>query len=619
MEKNFHNSAVFSLHLAVPALQLGHPKANARLVAELLPSTRGTANSLYLFPELCLTGKTCGDLFFQPLLLDSAEEALASLEELCQEKALYAVLGLPLRLDGLLFNAAALLSPQGLLRFSLQSDPASQGLERWFKPADSFAKLLAPWQGRSVPVSGDASFHLPALMPGLIQLIVGEASPPCVNPSAALLLNPTAAISIASPLEEKPWALRCSENSPAFVASSSAGPWESSTDAVYSGLALLCRNGKTLCQTKPLNFSSQITSCDIKIQPFQVGLSQKNADGISSISPKIRAPFINYSNQNSQFKKILDTQAAALTRRLLQTAQKKVILGISGGSDSSQALLVCLHAFRQLACDPQDIFAVSMPGPGSSLSSKARTQGLVGLAGVTALQIPISAALEAHLKDISHPADLFDTTYENAQARERTQILMDLANQKNALMVGTGDMSEGALGWSTYNGDHMSFYNPNAGLPKTLLLQTLAWAGQYLLGEEGGKAARAVAEAAISPELLPAVDGQTQHSTEEILGPYLVHDYYLYHAVYRHEKPRALFAQACLAFEGLYPPQLLLKWMRIFFKRFLSQQFKRSASADGPQLVEFSLSPRGGLVLPSDASAGLWLQEVDVLEKELSL
>ena len=609
-----------NLCLCVPALRLADPLANARQIQAFLQTGQADPklSSLCLFPELCLTGKTCGDLFFQPFLLDAAEEALLILENTCCHLGLYAILGLPLRLDRQVYNAAALLSPQGLLRFVLQSRPASQELERWFQDGASYQKIQTLWQNRMVPVSTDGSFREPALSDKLLQIVVGNPQSAQISKHAALILNLGAEIALAPAKTETPWAVKHSRAFPAIAASCSAGPWESSTDAVYSGQALACKRGEILCQTKTLSFETESVSVFVELADQSVPVSDKVFEPIYSISSFVSLPFINSEDSASQFKTILDTQATALARRLLQTGQNKVVLGISGGSDSSLALLVCVHAFDRLGFPRKNISAVSLPGPGSSSDSKTRTYNLVDAAGVTALKISIASALDGHLRDIGHVANLFDATYENAQARERTQILMDLANQENALMVGTGDMSEIALGWCTFNGDHMSFYDPNAGLPKTLLLRVLAWAGAYLLGEEGGKAAAAVAEATISPELVPAKDGISQQATENILGPYMVHDFFLYYGIYRRYNPRELFDGAVEAFSGLYTPKQLLTWMRTFFKRFFSQQFKRSASTDGPQLVAFSLSPRGGLVLPSDASDALWLQEIDALQKEVA-
>lgn len=372
-----------------------------------------------------------------------------------------------------------------------------------------------------------------------------------------------------------------------------------------------------MCQTRPLSFESETASCKLRLSKKSLNISDENIKTSSAISVYNKLPFVNSEKPERQFKTILDIQATALCRRLLQTRQKKVVLGISGGSDSSQALLVCAQAFKRLAYDPQGILAVIMPGPGSSAESVERASALIKAAEATAVTIPIFQAVEAHLRDIGHPGDLFDTSYENAQARERTQILMDLANQEGALMVGTGDMSELALGWCTFNGDHMSFYNPNIGLPKTLLLQVLPWAGKFLFGSSGEQAAKAVADAAITPELLPLQKGEPLQATEKILGPYQVHDFYLYYGIYLRQTPRVLFAEARKVFAGQYTSEQLLQWLRNFFSRFFMHQFKRSASTDGPQLVEFSLSPRGGWVMPSDASAALWLQEIDSLRKEL--
>src|SRR5450830_64501 len=480
------NPNQLNLNLCVPALRLADPTTNAHPIQAFLHTVKADPKhpTLCLFPELSLTGKTCGDLFFQPLLLEAAGDALVTVEKTCLDLGLHAVVGLPLRLDGQVFNAAALLSPHGLLRFILQSNPASQALERWFQSGTAYQKLLTPWQSRQVPVSTDGSFREPALSEKLIQIIVGDPRAAQVSTHAALVLNPSAQISIAPAKTEIPWAVRYSRTFPTVAVSCSAGPWESSTDAVYSGLGLICQGGKILWQTKGLSFKTESVSALVDLADKAVPVSGNILEPTSTISSINSLPFINSEDPEGQYKTILDSQAVALARRLLQTGQNKVVLGISGGSDSSLTLLVCVHAFDLLGFPRKSITAVSLPGPGSSSGSKARTHNLVVVAGVTALIISITSALEGHLSDIGHEQDSFDTTYENAQARERTQILMDLANQENALMVGTGDMSEIALGWCTYNGDHMSFYDPNAGLPKILLLRVLAWAGTYLLGEE---------------------------------------------------------------------------------------------------------------------------------------
>ena len=302
-------------------------------------------------------------------------------------------------------------------------------------------------------------------------------------------------------------------------------------------------------------------------------------------------------------------------RRLLHTHQRKVILGISGGADSSQALLVCCRAFDRLGLDRKDILAIHLPGPGSSRSSRDRSTTLADLAGVTQRTIPIGPALLAHLEDIGHPSGLHDVTFENAQARERTQILMDLANQQNALVVGTGDLSEIALGWCTFNGDHMSMYDVNCGLPKTLLLRALVWAGKFLFGQQGETIAQKIAQAPISPELLPLDEtGATSQKTEDVLGPYELHDFFLYYAIARQMTPDDVFRFAVQCFEEDYTPAQILTTLKIFYRRFFSQQFKRSASPDGPQLLEISLSPRAGWRMPSDASSEVWLEAVEKIQ-----
>jgi NAD+ synthase (glutamine-hydrolysing) len=384
-----------------------------------------------------------------------------------------------------------------------------------------------------------------------------------------------------------------------------------------SGLAGIAQAGKLLAETQPLQLGTQ--SASVRIDFSAAATPQANQPPRDQSTPSLsQTPFIANVNPHAQFQRAFAIQSAALIGRLRHTGIQRVVLGLSGGSDSSLALLVCSQAFTQLGLDIKGIFAISLPGPGTTAASIERLEALAELTGVTFRTIPIDHALEQHLKDIGHPLDVFEVTYENAQARERTQILMDLANQHQALMVGTGDLSEIALGWCTFNGDHMSMYDPNAGLPKTLLLRVLAWAGEALFGAEGAAITQQICQATITPELIPPSTGGTKtQATEASIGPYLLHDFFLYHAIGQRLSPKEVFNLAKQAFIGSYTAQEILRWLRVFYSRFFSQQFKRSASTDGPQIVGLSLSPRGGWMMPSDASAALWLEEIQALEKSV--
>lgn len=465
-----------------------------------------------------------------------------------------------------------------------------------------------------MPVAADLSLRLPAFNRERVQICIGRTNNMIFEMRVGLLLNPCAlpALALAEEIPETRRSLR--SNRRAIWAYASCGPCESTAEAVFSGKAGILRNGDTLAETQPLQFSTQIASA--QIGSFERSARKAAKQTAEAPIPALtQTPFISISQPEAQFAAAFAIQSAGLVGRLRRSGLRRVVLGLSGGADSSLALLVCWQAFRLLRLDPKDILTLSMPGPGSTQASRERLERLAGLCGATLREIPITGALESHLRDIGHPPELFDLTYENAQARERTQILLDLANQYGALMVGTGDLSEIALGWCTFAGDQISNYHVNAGLPKTLVLRVLAWAGRELFGEDGAAAAASVCNAAISPELLPIrSDGTSPQETEAVLGPYLLHDFFLYHSIVNRVPPRQVYTLALGAFAGQYSPQDILFWLRLFYQRFFSQQFKRSAGPEGPRVTALSLSARGGWVMPADASSALWLKELEDLE-----
>lgn len=596
------------LILVSPELRVADPAFNQAVILQVLRDS-ASVHTVFLFPELCLTGFTCGDLFYQPGLAEAALRALEAIEQTCQELGVWAVIGLPLRHDGALFNAAAICGPQGLVGFSVHPCPnlgPSGRASRQFTAWAGGKSQVFPWKGRNVPLSPDAAFQLPT---GLTQVIIGARLTGRLNAEAALVLNPCALPASACPLQasEDPQLLPGQT-----LARASAGAWESSTDYVYSGHLSIRSSAGVHANDEEIRIDTKSLSVSIADLPAASPLRVQAADTLN------QTPFIDPTDPEGQFKQVLEIQSAGLRRRLLHTGIKRLVLGNSGGADSSMALLVCVHTLRQMGLPASGLNSVSMPGPASGAASIDRSDQLARAAGAEIRSIPITRAVLSHLEDIGHDPENYDVTFENAQARERMQILMDLANQENALVVGTGDLSEIALGWSTYNGDHISMYNPNAGLPKTLLLRVLPWAGRHLLGEAGGQVAERVAAATISPELIPAegADGGIQ-STEAVIGPYLLHDFFLYHAIGRSEAPREVFTLATQAFSSSFAPEVILKWLRVFYQRFFRAQFKRSASADGPMVACVSLSPRGGWEMPSDASAALWLAECDEIRSEL--
>ncbi|MEN6556507.1 MAG: NAD(+) synthase [Anaerolineaceae bacterium] len=606
------------LSVVVPELRAADVDFNCREILRALEQTtaQNPAPRLAVFPELCLTGCSCGDLFLQPLLVESALRALERIAAGCRSMETWALVGLPFQHVKRLYNAAVLLGPHGPAGLSLEReplDPLSGFPSRWFSAGGEFPDTQAEILGQSVPAAADLSLRLPELYPERIQLCVGRTENLILEMRVGLLLNPCAlpALALADQTPETRLSLRGRQ---AVWAYASCGPCESTAEAVFSGKAGILRDGETLAETQPLQFSTQ--SARALIGPRKRS-ARKAAEQSNEAPPPAltQTPFLSVSQPDAQCAAAFAIQSAGLAGRLRRTGLRKVVLGLSGGADSSLALMVSFQAFQLLGLEKQDILALSLPGPGSTQSSRERLERLASLCGVTLREIPITGALESHLRDIGHPPDCFDLTYENAQARERTQILLDLANQHSALMVGTGDLSEIALGWCTFAGDQTSNYHVNAGLPKTLVLRVLAWAGRELFGEDGAAAVSSICAAAISPELLPVrADGSSPQETETVLGPYLLHDFFLYHSLVNKLSPRQVYQLALSAFAGQYAPQQVLAWLRLFYRRFFSQQFKRSAGPEGPKVSALSLSARGGWVMPADASGALWLNELENLD-----
>ena len=589
------------LAVVVPEVRVADVAFNAAQIQTALASLKADDLDWIVFPRLCLTGASCGDLFRQKLLQTAALQALLDLLILTAGMPSNILLGLPLVVGGEIFEGVALLSSGQVQALMVAPWPDSPALSPSVRlPEKAQLKI------------GDKFFTLTTNQPflfGKVEILLGHQTPGEVETD--LLINLINLPALA-PAEDAPQTAFDPAARLGITVICSAGASESTTDQVFSGKAEIWQEGQCLAAAPELSFVTQIIQavCEPKENITRPSLITEKVDDQPN-----RFPFINSKEPEKQFARLLEIQSSGLMRRLLHTNQRKVVLGLSGGADSSHALLVCCRAFDRMGLDRKGILVIHMPGPGNSRSSRDRSTTLADLAGVTQRTIPIGPALVAHLEDIGHPSDLHNVTFENAQARERTQILMDLANQQNALVVGTGDLSEIALGWCTFNGDHMSMYNVNCGLPKTLLLRELVWAGKFLFGQAGEAIAQKIAQAPISPELLPLDEtGATSQKTEDVLGPYELHDFFLYYAIARQMTPDDVFRFAVQCFEGDYTPAQILTTLKIFYRRFFSQQFKRSASPDGPQLLEISLSPRAGWRMPSDASSALWLEAVEKIQ-----
>ncbi len=593
--------AKLRLAVVVPEVRVADVAFNAAQIQHALASLKASNPDWIIFPRLCLTGASCGDLFHQKLLQAAALQALLDLVSLTAGMPSNILLGLPLAVADEVFEGVALISRGQMEAMMVAPWPESPALSPSVRLSENARVKLGE---KLISLTTNQPFLF-----GKVQILLCHQQP--TENETNLLINLINLPALAPAEDALQTAFDPAER-PGVTVICSAGASESTTDQVFSGKAEIWQNGHCLAAALELTFETQIIEaiCDHSLSqslPIKPATREK-------IHP-VRFPFVHSRQPEKQFARLLEIQSSGLMRRLLHTRQSKVILGLSGGADSSQALLVCCRAFDRLGLDRKNILAVNMPGPGSSQSSRERSTSLADLAGVTQRTIPIGPSLLAHLEDIGHPVNLHDVTFENAQARERTKILMDLANQQDALVVGTGDLSEIALGWCTFNGDHMSMYNVNCGLPKTLLLRLLVWAGKFLFGQQGEMIAQKIAQAPISPELLPLDEsGETAQKTEVVLGPYELHDFFLFYAIGRQMAPAEVFEHALACFEGAYSPAQILTTLKTFYQRFFSQQFKRSASPDGPQLLEISLSPRAGWRMPSDASGALWLEAVEKIQ-----
>lgn len=611
--------------------------------AALDASSRGA--SICLFPELCLSGYSCGDLFFQPLLQQQVEGALLDLARFTAGQNLCLVVGAPLEQGGRLFNCALLIANGTLCGAVPKTFLPNRGEfyeQRWFASAterNSDHLLLA---GQPIPFGEDLLFQEDSFSELRVGIELCEdawaVEPPSGSQAlagATLLLNLSASPEVLGKRDYRRQLVASqSARCLAAYAYASAGPNESSTDLVFSGHSLIGEYGQILAETERFSFESQMALADVDLQRL-VGERQRNSSytnaspqrsyrviGFGVAFPEIgqlrrplsRAPFVpaGEAERSERCQEIFALQTSGLAKRLRHTGSQHAVIGLSGGLDSTLALLVTIGAFDRLKLDRKGIHALTMPGFGTTGRTRSNAEKLAGLLGCSLGVVPIDAAVRQHFSDIGHNESVHDVTYENAQARERTQILMDVANQVGGLVIGTGDMSELALGWCTYNGDHMSMYGVNSGVPKTLVRYLVDWCAEYEYEGEISQVLADVCATPVSPELLPPDEnGEIGQFTEEVVGPYLLHDFYLYHMVRLHYPPQKILMLAQQAFADDFSDEDLRKWLLVFYRRFFSQQFKRSCMPDGPKIGTIALSPRGDWRMPSDASVALWIKQLE--------
>ncbi len=644
-----------------PRVRVADVRFNCETITEAIEAADAARAALVVFPELSLTGYTCGDLFGQNLLIDKAEEAAKEIVRVSRAKAVTIVVGVPVRFGGHLYNCAAVIRNgrlKGLVPKTYLPTYNEFYEGRWFASGAAFLGspetvkyagqtcVLAPAQLFSI---GKASFAVELcedlwtpVPPSSCHALAGAEVIVNLSASNEVLLKHTYRRSLV--------AGQSARTVSAYVYCG-AGYGESTQDVVFAGSSFICENGTFLAENERFRMDGSSVVADVDIEKLTVLRQKENTfqailpDGhplqdnylrvdlgegpqtdfeeklYRTVDPHPFVPEGDAAEIDRRAREVLSIQVTGLVSRLEHIGCRTAVIGISGGLDSTLALLVTALAFDQLGWSRDRILGITMPGLGTSGRTKGNAVDLMAALGVTAREISVVPAVEQHFKDIGHDPKVLDATYENAQARERTQILMDVANQENGIVIGTGDLSELALGWCTYNGDQMSMYGVNAGVPKTLVIHLVRWAAENRFGEAGGHAGRPVREilldivdTPISPELTPSdASGAIAQKTEDLVGPYELHDFFLYHFFRFGTSPAKLYFLARKAFAGKYDEETLQKWLRKFYWRFFSQQFKRSALPDGPKVGSVSLSPRGDWRMPSDAKSSLFLAELDTL------
>ena len=630
---------------AVPQVAVADCARNAERIVALAQQAARRGVELVAFPELAVTGYTCADLFLQPALLDAADEALGEIMRQTRKLPLALIVGLPLRHEDRLYNCAAVVAQGRLLGVVPKSyipNYAEFYEARWFASGAGIEEERITAAGQEADFGTELTFAVNGAEFGIeICEDLWVASPP----SSRLALNGAKLIFNLSASPEgvgkhaylrELVAQQSARTHTAYVYCS-AGFGESSTDLVFAGNGLIAENGTMLAQAARFSLDEQLTVADVDIERLEferrrntsfrmreeagestvIEMELPDALKASALDRRVDPmPFVpaDEAHRSERCEEIFQIQSHGLARRLAHTGCRCAVVGISGGLDSTLALLVTVRTFDKLGLDRRGILGITMPGFGTTDRTYRNALKLMEGLGVTVREIPIRDACLQHFRDIGLPESDRSAAYENAQARERTQILMDVANMEGGLVIGTGDLSELALGWATYNGDQMSMYGVNASVPKTLVRHLVCWAADT----ERDGATRAtlldIIDTPVSPELLPADrEGNIAQKTEDLVGPYELHDFFLYNFVRAGFRPAKIAFLAEQAFAGSYDRETIVKWLRVFFRRFFAQQFKRSAMPDGPKVGSVSLSPRGDWRMPSDASAALWLRELEEL------
>lgn len=626
-------------------VQIANPVANAAEMEKLIFNAAQQGVRLLTFGELSLTGYTCNDLFLQPLLLTQTQEALAGLVRRTSKLDLVFMVGLPVAAGPVLLNAAAVCyrgKILGIVPKTYLPNYREFQEPRWFTSAREWQGTHVEVAGQTVPAGTDLLFEAGECLFGIeICEDLWAVEPPsgkaCLQ-GADLIFNLSASNTLVGKQQYvRQLVAQQSARSICGYIYASGGFGESTTDVVLSGHALVSENGHLLAASADFATGSQLITTEIDLEkirherqvnttfrqaaslltgiPYYRIESGQKSSAVSKLSRVISpTPFVPSTERlTAACEEIFNIQVLGLATRLTNAHLQAVTVGISGGLDSTLALLVCVKAFDKLGLSRKKITGVTMPGFGTTDRTYQNACKLMKGLGITQREISIKKACEQHFADIGHVPAKQDTTYENAQARERTQILMDVANQTGGIVVGTGDLSELSLGWATYNGDHMSMYGVNADVPKTLVRSLVAWAAQTQTEPKTSRILEDVLATPISPELLPAKQGKIAQKTEDLVGPYELHDFFLYYFLRHGFGPEKIFFLAKHAFKNKFTPTEIKKWLCVFFRRFFTQQFKRSCMPDGPKVGTVGLSPRGDWRMPSDVTWAAWQKSLEKL------
>lgn len=627
---------------ATPQVAVADCEANAQAILACINEMAAAHAKVMVLPELCITGYTCSDLFWQTKLLDEAEAALSVIVEGSRQVDALIAVGMPLRVAGKLLNVAAILCRGKVLGFVPKVNlPAyNEFYETRHFTSGSADMGTVQFGGEEIPVGTNLLFSCENVVDLCVAAEICEdlwvPNPPSVQHAlagASVICNLSASDEmVGKGSYRRDLVAGQSARLVCAYLYATAGEGESTTDLVFGGQNLIAENGTVLAESTTFENEINVATIDVqrlvserrRMSTFPAAESKEYREisfALAEEETKLARffdadPFVpsNADQLSDRCEEILNIQALGLKKRLAHTHAKSAVVGISGGLDSTLALLVTARAFDMLGLPRKGIVAVTMPGFGTTDRTYNNAVAMIKSLGATFKEVPIAKAVMQHFADIDHDASIHDVTYENSQARERTQILMDIANQANGFVIGTGDLSELALGWATYNGDHMSMYAVNASVPKTLVRHLVRHYADTSADEVLAGVLYDVLDTPVSPELLPPEDGAISQKTEDLVGPYELHDFFLYQMLRMCFPPAKIYRVAKEAFAGRYSNETILKWLRTFYWRFFSQQFKRSCLPDGPKVGSVAVSPRGDLRMPSDACVSAWIKEVETLQ-----